>query len=107
MLSWQGRVSLHHQGEILLSRTVFPSPVLGLTTTDQVVLVSTYSSSLAATLAKPGYTDCPATFSLVSGLWTSAFALGNLLGPSVAGVIYDQVIVTPHTSYHTPYTSHL
>ena len=55
------------------------------------VLVSTYSSSLAATLAKPGYTDCPATFSLVSGLWTSAFALGNFLGPSVAGVIYDQV----------------
>ena len=46
MLSWQGRVSLHHQGEILLSRTVFPSPVLGLTSTDQVVLVSTYSQVL-------------------------------------------------------------
>ena len=54
------------------------------------VLVSTYSSSLAASLGKTGYSDNPATFSLVSGLWTSAFALGNFLGPSVAGVIYDQ-----------------
>ena len=62
------------------------------------VLVSTYSSSLAASLDKAGYTDCPATFSLVSGLWTAAFALGNFLGPSLAGVIYDQV---PHTSHHT------
>ena len=62
------------------------------------VLVSTYSSSLAASLDKEGYTDCPATFSLVSGLWTAAFALGNFLGPSLAGVIYDQV---PHTSHHT------
>ena len=71
------------------------------------VLVSTYSSSLAATLAKPGYTDCPATFSLVSGLWTSAFALGNFLGPSVAGVIYDQVSynIRYHTSHLTPHTS--
>ena len=55
------------------------------------VLVSTYSSSLAATLAKAGYTDSPSTFSLVSGLWTSAFALGNFLGPTVAGALYDQI----------------
>ena len=66
------------------------------------VLVSTYSSSLAASLAKPGYTDCPATFSLVSGLWTSAFALGNFLGPSVAGLIYDQVVLLSHLT--TPHT---
>ena len=58
-----------------------------------LVLVSTFSSSLAATLSKEGYTDSPSTFSLVSGLWTSAFALGNFLGPSVAGVIYDKVTI--------------
>lgn len=29
------------------------------------------------------------TFGLVSGLWTSAFALGAFIGPSVAGVLYD------------------
>ena len=58
-----------------------------------LVLVSTFSSSLAATLSKDGYSDSPSTFSLVSGLWTSAFALGNFVGPSVAGVIYDKVTI--------------
>ena len=71
-----------------------------------LVLVSTYSSSLAASLAKDGYSDSPSTFSIVSGLWTSAFALGNFVGPSVAGVIYDQVFLlqTPYfykiNNYH-------
>jgi MFS family permease len=27
----------------------------------------------------------------VSGLWTSTFALGSFVGPSVAGILYDQV----------------
>jgi MFS family permease len=28
---------------------------------------------------------------MVSGLWTSTFALGSFIGPSVAGVMYDYV----------------
>ena len=27
----------------------------------------------------------------MSGLWTSAFALGNFVGPSFAGIIFEQV----------------
>ena len=77
----------------------------------EVTRLQQEAARTAASLDKAGYTDCPATFSLVSGLWTAAFALGNFLGPSLAGLIYDQV---PHTSHHTTphhttphHTSHL
>ena len=46
MVCWQGSLSLYQQGEMVLSRTVFTTPVLGLTSTDQVVLVNTYSHVL-------------------------------------------------------------
>ena len=56
-------------------------------------MVSSYSACLLSTLAipSPKYPDSVSTFSLVSGVWTSAFALGNFLGPTIAGVLYDQV----------------
>ena len=56
------------------------------------VIVSSYSSALRATLMIPGFSASVSTYSIVSGLWTSAFALGNFAGPSVAGVIYEQVM---------------
>jgi len=55
------------------------------------VIVSTYSSCLRATLTIDGYSQSVTTFSLVSGLWTSAFALGNFVGPSFAGIIFEQI----------------
>ena len=55
------------------------------------VLVSSYSCALSSALKMDGYGEDLATFSIISGLWTAAFALGNCLGPSVAGVLYDQV----------------
>ena len=55
------------------------------------VVVSSYSCALGSALKMDGYGEDLATFSIISGLWTAAFALGNCLGPSVAGVLYDQV----------------
>ena len=56
-------------------------------------MVSSYSACLLSTLAipSPKYPDSVSTYSLVSGVWTSAFALGSFLGPSIAGVLYDQI----------------
>lgn len=31
------------------------------------------------------------TYGLISGLWTSTFALGAFIGPSIAGMLYDIV----------------
>ena len=57
------------------------------------VVDSSYTACLLSTVAipSPKYPDSVSTFSLVSGLWTSAFALGNCVGPSLAGLLYDQV----------------
>ena len=38
-----------------------------------------------------GFPNNLATYGMVSGLWTSSFALGSFIGPSVAGVMYDYV----------------
>ena len=55
------------------------------------VVVSSYSSCLLATLTMQGYSPSVSTYSVVSGLWTSAFSLGNFVGPTAAGFIYEQV----------------
>ena len=80
---------------------LLPSPSLPLTicalilqgSGSATVVVSSYSACLLSTLSipEPKYPDSVSTFSLVSGVWTSAFALGNFVGPSIAGVLYDQV----------------
>lgn len=31
------------------------------------------------------------TYGLISGLWTSTFALGAFIGPSVAGILLDNI----------------
>ena len=51
-------------------------------------VVSSFARTrLAAT--KHGYPDDIATNSMLSGLWTSSFYLGNFLGPTLAGVLVD------------------
>ena len=36
-----------------------------------------------------GFPDNLDTYSMVSGLWTSMFAFGAFVGPSLAGILYD------------------
>jgi len=31
------------------------------------------------------------TYGLISGLWASSFSLGAFVGPSVAGILFDEV----------------
>ena len=38
-----------------------------------------------------GFSNNLSTYGMVSGLWTSTFALGSFIGPSGAGVMYDYV----------------
>jgi MFS family permease len=38
-----------------------------------------------------GLPDNVATYSVVSGLWSSVLALGLFIGPSIAGLLYDTV----------------
>ena len=53
------------------------------------VLVASYSCALKATLELSEYPEDVTTYSLVSSLWTAAYALGSFLGTSLAGVLYD------------------
>jgi MFS family permease len=38
-----------------------------------------------------GFPDTIDTYGLVSGLWTSIFALGAFIGPSMAGILFDNI----------------
>jgi hypothetical protein len=38
-----------------------------------------------------GFPNNLETYGLISGLWTSTFALGAFVGPSIAGILYDSV----------------
>lgn len=38
-----------------------------------------------------GYPNNLESYGLISGLWTSTFAFGAFLGPSVSGVLYDTI----------------
>lgn len=38
-----------------------------------------------------GFSNNLETYGLISGLWTSTFALGAFIGPSIAGILYDIV----------------
>ena len=75
------------------------SPSLGLTLTGPVtqglgsamVIVTTYTTCLKATLETLGYPETVATYSLVSGLHNAAYSLGNFIGPSIAGIMYQKV----------------
>merc|ERR1712080_154588 len=38
-----------------------------------------------------GFPDTIDTYGLISGLWTSVFALGAFIGPTLAGIMFDAV----------------
>lgn len=54
------------------------------------VLVSGFTDSLRTSIAK-GLPDSIETYGLVSGLWTSTFAFGAFIGPSVSGLLFDAI----------------
>lgn len=54
------------------------------------ILVSSFTDALR-TGVRHGLPDNIDTYGLVSGLWTSTFALGAFFGPSISGYLYDSV----------------
>ena len=52
------------------------------------VLVASFASAQMAAVAS-GYPDSMEMQAVVSGLFTSSFALGNFCGPTISGVLYD------------------
>ncbi|CAH0558248.1 unnamed protein product, partial [Brassicogethes aeneus] len=53
-------------------------------------LVASFSDALKTSVAH-GFQNNLETYGLISGLWTSTFALGAFIGPSVSGVLYDVI----------------
>ncbi|XP_066159093.1 MFS-type transporter SLC18B1-like isoform X1 [Euwallacea fornicatus] len=53
-------------------------------------LVASFGDALK-TAVLYGFPNDLETYALVSGLWTSSFALGAFIGPSIAGILYDTV----------------
>lgn len=54
------------------------------------LLVSSFTDALRCAIAH-GFPNNLETYGLISGLWTSTFALGAFIGPSIAGVLYDSL----------------
>lgn len=53
-------------------------------------LVASFTDALRTVIAL-GYPNNLESYGLISGLWTSTFAFGAFLGPSVSGVLYDTI----------------
>lgn len=53
-------------------------------------LVASFSDALATSILH-GFSNNLETYGLISGLWTSAFALGAFIGPSIAGILLDNI----------------
>ncbi|CAG9864362.1 unnamed protein product [Phyllotreta striolata] len=53
-------------------------------------LVASFTDALR-TLVLHGFPNDLETFGLISGIWTSAFALGAFVGPSISGVLFDNI----------------
>ena len=53
-------------------------------------LVAAFSEAQKSAVIK-GFPDDISTYSLVSSIWTSAFALGAFVGPTASGALYDAV----------------
>uniref|UniRef100_A0A8D8SSK7 MFS-type transporter SLC18B1 n=1 Tax=Cacopsylla melanoneura TaxID=428564 RepID=A0A8D8SSK7_9HEMI len=51
-------------------------------------LVASFTDALRTTI-QYGFPNNLETYGLISGLWTSTFAFGAFVGPSVAGVLYE------------------
>ncbi|KAK6644831.1 hypothetical protein RUM43_001104 [Polyplax serrata] len=59
-------------------------------------LVASFTDALRTSIAH-GFPNNLETYGLISGLWTSTFALGAFIGPSMGGVLFD-VIGFTHAS---------
>ncbi|XP_045129884.1 MFS-type transporter SLC18B1-like [Portunus trituberculatus] len=81
-----------------------PAPFLPIPTTLPVCIVALvlhgtgFGAELVATFTSAhrdavlnGFPDDIQTYGLVSGMWTSTFALGAFIGPSAAGALFDLV----------------
>ncbi|KPI93562.1 MFS-type transporter C6orf192 [Papilio xuthus] len=53
-------------------------------------LVASFSDALGTAIAN-GLPNSIETYGLVSGMWTSVFALGAFVGPTVSGLLFDSV----------------
>jgi len=54
------------------------------------LMVPTFIDSICSAVAA-GFMDDITTYGLISGLWSSSFALGAFIGPSISGFLYDHV----------------
>ena len=54
------------------------------------ISISSFSSAQRAAV-ESGLPDSMEVQAVVSGVYTSAFALGNFFGPTVSGVLYDKI----------------
>ena len=52
---------------------------------------STFNSILQATLKIEGYSESLSTTSIVSGIWTTGYSLGSILGSTFGGILYEKV----------------
>ncbi|MBO1764922.1 MFS transporter, partial [Escherichia coli] len=81
-----------------------PAPFLPIPTTLPICIIALvlhgtgFGAELVATFTsahrdavKNGFPDDISTYGLVSGMWTSTFALGAFIGPSAAGALFDWV----------------
>jgi len=53
-------------------------------------LVATFSEAQKSAVAK-GFPDDISTYSTISSIWTSSFALGAFVGPTAAGALYEVI----------------
>ena len=51
----------------------------------------TFKIFLFFRLRSQGFSNNLETYGLISGLWTSTFALGAFIGPSLGGILYDTI----------------
>uniref|UniRef100_A0A8D8VZN9 MFS-type transporter SLC18B1 n=1 Tax=Cacopsylla melanoneura TaxID=428564 RepID=A0A8D8VZN9_9HEMI len=54
------------------------------------IMVPTFIDALRSAI-EAGFPDDLSTYGMLSGLWSSSFALGAFVGPSVAGFLFDTV----------------
>ena len=76
---------------LLLPCFCFSSSSLSQGIGSATILVSSYSCALNAARQMPAYPEDVKTYSLVSSLWTAAFAIGSFLGTSLAGLLFDNI----------------
>lgn len=54
------------------------------------LLVSTFTDALRTSIQN-GFEEGIETYGLISGLWTSVFAFGAFIGPSISGYLFDHL----------------